>query len=70
VLRDPKFRQALNWGIDKAKMVELAYRGATRTRRRRQEHQAAPVGARRIAAIVVVAVVLLLLRSKPRAEEG
>jgi len=27
VLRDPKFRQALNWGIDKAKMTELAYQG-------------------------------------------
>ena len=27
VLRDPKFRQALNWGIDKAKMAELAYQG-------------------------------------------
>ena len=27
VLRDMKFRQALNWGIDKAKMAELAYQG-------------------------------------------
>jgi len=27
VLRDPKFRQALNWGIDKTKMAELAYQG-------------------------------------------
>ena len=27
VLRDVKFRQALNWGIDKAKMAELAYQG-------------------------------------------
>jgi peptide/nickel transport system substrate-binding protein len=27
VLRDPAFRQALNWGIDKAKMAELAYQG-------------------------------------------
>jgi peptide/nickel transport system substrate-binding protein len=27
VLRDPKFRQALNWGIDKAKMTALAYQG-------------------------------------------
>jgi peptide/nickel transport system substrate-binding protein len=27
VLRDPAFRQALNWGIDKAKMTELAYQG-------------------------------------------
>jgi peptide/nickel transport system substrate-binding protein len=27
VLRDPKFRQALNWGIDKVKMTQLAYQG-------------------------------------------
>jgi peptide/nickel transport system substrate-binding protein len=27
VLRDVKFRQALNWGIDKKKMTELAYQG-------------------------------------------
>ena len=27
VLRDPAFRQALNWGIDKTKMTELAYQG-------------------------------------------
>ena len=27
VLRDVKFRQALNWGIDKNKMTELAYQG-------------------------------------------
>jgi peptide/nickel transport system substrate-binding protein len=27
VLRDPKFRQALNWGIDKVKMTELSYQG-------------------------------------------
>jgi peptide/nickel transport system substrate-binding protein len=27
VLRDVKFRQALNWGIDKAKMTDLAYQG-------------------------------------------
>jgi peptide/nickel transport system substrate-binding protein len=27
VLRDVKFRQALNWGIDKVKMAELAYQG-------------------------------------------
>lgn len=27
VLRDPRFRVALNWGIDKAKMAELAYQG-------------------------------------------
>jgi peptide/nickel transport system substrate-binding protein len=27
VLRDAKFRQALNWGIDKAKMAALAYQG-------------------------------------------
>jgi peptide/nickel transport system substrate-binding protein len=27
VLRDEKFRQALNWGIDKVKMTQLAYQG-------------------------------------------
>ncbi|HEY5388904.1 MAG TPA: ABC transporter substrate-binding protein [Thermoleophilia bacterium] len=27
VLRDVKFRQALNWGIDKTKMTDLAYQG-------------------------------------------
>ena len=27
VLRDVKFRQALNWGLDKARMNELAYQG-------------------------------------------
>lgn len=27
VLKDVKFRQALNWGIDKQKMAELAYQG-------------------------------------------
>ncbi len=27
VLKDPAFRQALNWGIDKAQMAELAYQG-------------------------------------------
>jgi ABC-type transport system substrate-binding protein len=33
VLTDPKFRQALNWAVDRQRISDIAYNGSRRRRR-------------------------------------